>query len=137
VLFIIYPGVVKFVSKKWLIGCRLGHSISHSKNNNGNSSSRIYQQGISGNFAATRFYSLADKLFFTCEYKLGVGYSLRDTEFESNSQVTESKNSSMGPIIEVSPGLAYFINDKWMIYSQMGSLAYNYNYNLEVKKRIS
>ena len=132
--FSIRPEIGKFVSEKWLIGGGVGYSISQSQSSNGFLSNSARTQEFSGNFSATRFYPLAEKFYFTCEYGLGVSYSFTHYESLMNSVLQiENSTSETSSGIAVSPGLAYFINNKWMIYARMGSLSYRYAHNLDTK----
>lgn len=131
--FSIKPDIGKFVSEKWLIGGGVGYSISKTRQSNFYITSEGLVQSFSGNFAATRFYSIADKFYFTCEFSLGATYSIRSSKLYTDTGPMESSSSIISPNIGVSPGLTYFVNEKWMIYARVGALSYNYAHRIESK----
>lgn len=129
--FSIAPNFGKFISDKYLINGGLSYSYNKSYSKYGNNDfSEGTNQGIGISFGITRYYPLADKLFFTGSAYIGSGYGFGT----SNSTFgTSSHSDNINGTIGVSPGLAYFINDRWMVYSSMGALSYNasYDYNVE------
>lgn len=123
--FGIRPEIAKFVSEKWLVGGGLGYSVGaiHNSFLNGKNLSN----NVNGFFGATRFYPLADKFYFTLEYSIGLSFTRTNSEFAGNKSTSEMGSAG----IAASPGLAYFFNEKWMIFSRMGSLAYSYDHSFQ------
>ncbi|WP_107039747.1 outer membrane beta-barrel protein [Brumimicrobium mesophilum] len=117
--FLIAPSFGKFISDKYLIRGGLGYS--HSSNYYGSSSFENIAgrtNSFSLRFGVTRFYPIVDKLYFTLEGYIGGGLVLDN--FSNGNLNTNSTNATIG----VSPGLTYFINNRWMINSSMGVVNY-------------
>lgn len=129
--FSIRPEIGKFVSDKWLIGGGLGYSIDNNRTILSNQKLTSRVQNFSGNFAATRFYPLSEKFYFTLEYGLGAGYFLSQTDVLNGSTVSTGVGKGIGLSLGVSPGLAYFINPKWMLFARMGKLSYDFTQTID------
>lgn len=131
--FGIRPEMAWFVSEKWLIGGGTGYSISQYLYKDDMFQTRDINQSVSGFIGATQFFALSDKLYFTLEYSLGLSYSKSVYKSGTDSMITEvlnkSKSRSIG--LGVSPGLTYFLNEKWMLFSRMGSLSYGFDQDIK------
>lgn len=125
--FSIRPEFGKFVSDKWLISGGLGYSINNSRTYLSNQKLTNRVQNFSGNFGATRFYPISEKFYFTLEYGLAANYFLSETDVLNGSTVNTGVGKGIGLSIGVSPGLAYFINPKWMLFTRMGQLSYDFS----------
>ncbi len=125
--FNIRPEFGKFVSEKWYIGGALGYGLDNGRNTFLDQKLTSRLQVFSGNFVATRYYPLAEKFYFTLEYGLGLNLIATHNETYNNSVVTATNSQSFGANIGVSPGLAYFITNKWMIFARLGKLSYDFS----------
>ena len=112
--FSIQPQFGKFISDKTVLYGGLGYQLRRQRNQNLITSS----QGFSATFGFTRFRPLVNGLYLTLDGRVNAGYN-----YSSNPYTTDGYYSAG---IAFSPGLAYFLNDRWMIYSNIGSLYYNY-----------
>lgn len=131
VMFSISPQIGKFVSEKWLVNGGLGYAMRIQKSNFGSGTGTNSTHNFSGQFGMTRFYPLSEKMYFTLDYSAGMGYELTNNQYMNDSTVIDSRSTAINLGIACSPGLAYFINKKWMIYSNLGALRYGYNYGIE------
>jgi hypothetical protein len=125
--FAIQPEFGKFVSEKWYIGGGLGYSINNDRIYLSNQKMNNRIQILSGNFVATRYYPLAEKFYFTLEYGIGASYFLSENDYFNGPVIATGSGRGIGLNVGVSPGLAYFVNPKWMIFARMGSLGYNFS----------
>ncbi len=115
--FYIQPQFGKFISDKTVLYGGLGYQLSRIKDQN----TTMLTQGFNATFGFTRFRPLVNGLYLTLDGRINANYALYSY---SNTNTT---NDNIGAGIAFSPGLAYFLNDRWMIYSNIGSLYYNYN----------
>lgn len=129
--FSISPGIGHFISSKFLLEYGLSYRIMSTFNStNQNINSRTNNSNYSIKFGLTRYFQIAEKLYFTVGTYVLPTYevsSLKNTTFgvETTSRATAFIGS-----INVSPGLTYFINQKWMLYSYVGVMNYDIKFNL-------
>jgi hypothetical protein len=129
--FSVAPSLGKFISEKFLISGGLGYSYRKDYNESSNQSfNESISNGISLNFGVTRFYPIVDKLFFTLGANVNLGYGF--DKFKTGFAGVESSGNSrsLNGSIGISPGLTYFIKNRWMIYSNMGTINYSINHNI-------
>lgn len=122
--FSIQPEFGKFVSEKWLIGGSIGYVFDRLNNKSFNFENTTKQNRFGASFEATRFYPLTEKFYFTMAYGIGADYTTSRTESFDGTNTVDISSSSIAPSIGASPGLAYFINEKWMVFTRLGSLSY-------------
>jgi hypothetical protein len=82
-------------------------------------------------FGITRYIPLKDRLYLTVGGNLTPGYGQSKTELTQSGLSTSTTYSSVNGNIGFSGGLAYFINRKWMLYTNVGLINYQMNYNLD------
>lgn len=112
--FSIQPQFGKFISDKTVLYGGLGYQLLRQRNQD----FTTYGQGFNASFGFTRFRPLVNGLYLTLDGRINAGYNLYSNSFISSDYYSTG--------IAFSPGLAYFLNDRWMIYSNIGSLYYNY-----------
>lgn len=130
--FTISPSIGKFISEKYQISFGLGYS--HHNRKEETSSGSYFKQtahSFSIRFATTRYFPIADKLYFTLEAAIIPSYdvNLSETEYAG----IENKSNNISARLNISPGLTYFINKKWMLYSSIGILWYDASYNTKTE----
>lgn len=130
--FTISPSIGKFISEKYQIAFGLGYS--HSNRKEEMSSGSYFKQtahSFSIRFATTRYFPIADKLYFTLEAAITPSY---DVNFSKTEYIgVENQSNNISARLNISPGLTYFINKKWMLYSSIGVLWYDASYNTETE----
>lgn len=130
--FSINPEIGKFVSEKWYIGGGLGYTFNQQRMKpSSDEKLTSHSNSFSGNFVATRYYPLSEKFYFTMEYGLGGSFSLFQNQFLPDSLVSANINKSIGLGIGASPGFAYFITNKWIIFARLGRISYNFSKTFE------
>lgn len=124
--FAISPNVGKFISEKYQLNFGLAYMIQN--NQLQGLTDQLYRQTVqtfSASFGVTRYFPLTEKLYFnlsasiTPRYSNTSGYTNINYWSESNSLETYAGSLS------VSPGLTYFLNNKWLLYSYIGGLNYS------------
>ena len=126
--FRIDPQVGKFMSDKFLLEGGLGYSLDHGRTNNNVLLSKNTSHSISGNIELTRFLPVADKLYFTLGAYINSSYGLSKSIWETFGSITTNQSNTVRAGIGITPGLAYFLNEQWMIYSNIGALGYDLTY---------
>lgn len=131
--FSIAPSFGKFISEKYLLHGGLGYSFNNSYSSSTNNDFiKSMSHGINLRFGITRFMPISEKLFFTADAFIGTGIGFGKTKssmFESMNQL-RNINATIG----IAPGLAYFINSQWMIYSNIGLLNYTISHDSNAKR---
>lgn len=119
--FSIAPSFGKFLSEKYLFtsGLNYRYSDSYYESPISESVSAISNE-LGLRFGITRFYPIVDKLYFTLGAYVGASIESR----ENLSYGTKSKRNYTNATFGVSPGLTYFLNNRWMINSSMGAFTY-------------
>ena len=130
--FSINPEIGKFVSEKWYIGGGLGYTFQKQRVlQTLDETLTSHSNTFSGNFVATRYYPLSEKFYFTMEYGLAGSFSLFQNQLLPDSLVSANINKSVGLSIGASPGFAYFITNKWMLFTRLGRISYTFLKTLE------
>lgn len=129
--FSIQPTAGKFISEKWLMNVGLGYYLRQQPSSYQVQSSSS-QNNFSGMFGMTRFYPLIDKMYFTLDYSVGAGYSIRNSQYVQDSVNVDTRSTGFNANLGVSPGLAYFVTNKWMLFSSFGALKYSYDVEFNV-----
>ncbi|MFT7344394.1 MAG: hypothetical protein ACI9XP_000978 [Lentimonas sp.] len=132
--FTISPGFGKFISDKYLVEGGLGYTrLSQILESDSENFSRQTSHLLSIRFGATRYFPIADQLYFTIGASISPAYAISIAEFESNGVEQSMESNNISGRLQISPGLTYFINKKWMLYSYMGMLNYEITYNTSSK----
>jgi hypothetical protein len=126
----ITPNFGKFVSKKYLLEVGLGYSYQN-RTNQYNSDYFFSQTSnlFSIRFGATRFFPLVDRLYFTLGASIAPAFINSVSETESSGNFLEDESSSFSASLNIAPGLTYFINKRWMLYTSVGVLNYEISHN--------
>jgi len=119
------PQFGKFLSEKILLEGGIGYSWIYNRTNNNSILAKIHTHGILGNISINRFFALTDKLNFTLGGYLSSSIGFANSTWESSGNITTSSSNRLMAGIGATPGLAYFINDKWMVNAKVGSLGYS------------
>lgn len=126
----ITPNFGKFVSEKYLLEVGLGYAYENRSFQFGNDYfNRQTSNLFSIQFGATRFFPIADQLYFTLGASITPAFKISKSETESNGNFFDEESSTISAKLNIAPGLAYFINKKWMIYSFVGALNYEVDHN--------
>ena len=122
----VHPGIGRFVSDRLVLNGDLGYTYSLSKRETQSISTKSEEHSIGGGIGLTRFFSAGEKLFFTLNGSLEVGYARRINSSGSSLSNLSNINTTnqFRASVNLSPGLAYFINDYWMVTARIGSLFY-------------
>lgn len=132
--FQLSPGIGKFISEKFLLDGGLEYSYvsrSSSQQSNYNQSSTGHFFGM--RFGATRFFPIVDRLYFTLGAHIIPSYTKSRNEWSTSTSEGESTSENIEARLNVAPGLSYFINRKWMLFSYVGVLNYGVNYNMDTE----
>ncbi|MFT5860997.1 MAG: hypothetical protein ACI865_003115 [Flavobacteriaceae bacterium] len=132
--FGISPSIGKFISEKYVMEGGLGYSgYTQNQINLADPSdfSRFSSHSFSLRFGITRFFPITDKLYFTLGTAIVPAYVFERLESESIGGPTSTDSKKYTGRFVISPGLTYFINDNWMLYSYMGVLNYEIGYDSE------
>jgi hypothetical protein len=76
---------------------------------------------------------MADKLYFTLGANIAAGYSSSHSETVIFGASTETESADVSGSINVSPGLSYFINKKWILHSSVGLMSYQASSRVDSK----
>jgi hypothetical protein len=123
--FSISPSFGRFVSEKYQLEGGLGYSFQHQTNNINQEyfvSQNIHSFSIK--FGITRYFPIADRFFFTLGANIIPAYGVANSNSVLLGVETNNKVSNISGTLNVSPGLTYFINNKWMLYSYIGLMNY-------------
>lgn len=124
--FTISPDIGKFVSEKWLVRGGLGYELHSNRSEFGGinpSSSHTLSNSYSVRFGMTRFIPMGKQFYFTLGGFISPQYTTVKTVQSSITSYNSSYNIVSGEI-NLTPGVTYFINNKWMLFSQFGALNY-------------
>jgi hypothetical protein len=133
--FRISPGIGKFISEKHLID----GGVEYSFNTRSLQSQSDYFQKNTTHFAGIRFgltkyIPIIDQLYFTVGAHAIPSYSTTLSESTISGSATQNTTSTVQARLNIAPGLTYFINKKWMLYTYVGVLNYGLKYNLTTEK---
>jgi len=116
------PQVGKFLSEKILLDGGIGYSWIHNRTNNNSILAKIHTHSILGNISINRFFALTDKFYFTLGGYLSSSIGFANSTWESSGNITTTSSNRLMAGIGATPGLAYFINEKWMMTAKVGAL---------------
>ncbi|MFK7785355.1 MAG: hypothetical protein AB8B56_09575 [Crocinitomicaceae bacterium] len=130
--FYITPNVGKFVSEKYLLSGGIGYArYSQFSQNNPSYSNKSTGNSFSAQFGVTRYFPLVDRLYFTLGGSLIPAYTVNRNELTNQGGTASTSSSEMfSAMIDITPGLTYFVNRKWMLYTSVGVLNYQLSHNL-------
>jgi len=121
----ISPTIGKFTSEKWLLQAGVGYGL------NIFSANQVYPQPLRSSHSfnltagATRFFPISERFYFTLGGYITPEYTNTLVRTDMNGTFVEDTHSTLSGNFSISPGLTYFINKKWMLYSQFGALGYD------------
>ncbi|MFT6138482.1 MAG: hypothetical protein ACJAUJ_001576 [Salibacteraceae bacterium] len=128
--FSVTPNFGKFISKKYLLEGGLGYTFQRNNNQFGfGNFSRQTSHFFSVRFGATRFFPIVDELYFTLGATVIPAYVISRSESESEGVIMEDRSNMISARLNIAPGLTYFINKKWMLYTYVGVLNYEITHN--------
>ena len=130
--FSIQPVAGKFISEKWLMNVGVGYSFRRLMSSFNPAQLHTTSNTFSGMFGMTRFYPISEKMYWTLDYSIGGGYILNDNQYILDSNVVDSRSTGFVGTLSASPGLSYFVNKKWMLFSSFGALRYTYDVSFNV-----
>lgn len=123
----VHPGIGRFVSDRLVLSGDVGYSFTLSEQGTVMVGTKYEEHSIDGGIGLTRYFSIGEQLFFTLNGSLDLGYARGVSSVENNNLFNSSSslaNNQLRASINLSPGLAYFVNANWMITTQIGSLFY-------------
>lgn len=111
-----------FTSETFSLGVGISYAFSKSKTTQDGSKTESTYTMMSLTTSATKYINLTDKLYFTGALTLSGGAGVtRNEPYETTYYMYQIRTN-------VAPGLAYFVSNRWMITTTMGSLYANYNW---------
>ena len=129
-IFGVTPTFGKFLTDKLLLEGTLGYEINFSQTDH---SSNLIQRNIShnitGGIALTRYFSIVDKFYVTLGGYLNAGFGPSKLSTISGGVKTSTSDFNVSSGVGVTPGLAILLNDRWLAFTNFGSLGYSLNYN--------
>lgn len=132
--FTLSPSFGKFISEKYQLEVGLGYTRQNQLHETDSDNfSRQTSHSLSIRFITTRFFPIADKLYFTLGAAVIPAYVTTRTKSKSFGVEDNIESNSIAARLNISPGLTYFINNKWMLYSYMGVLNYGITYDTDSK----
>ena len=132
--FSISPFIGKFVSQKYLLSGGFGYGrLFTSYEVDETNWSRQTSNRLDLRFAVSRYIPIKEKLFLSLGSGISVGTMIKQSESEYNGTVTNKDQRALKSAITVSPGLAYFLNENWIIGASIGILRYEIDYDLDSK----
>lgn len=111
-----------FTSETFSLGAGVSFDFSRSSADNNGAKSKYSTNLVSLTTTATRYFNLVDKLYFTGALTLAGGAGITKNEPD------ETKYNMYEVRTNVAPGLAYFISNRWMVTTTIGSLFANYRW---------
>lgn len=124
------PSFGKFLNEKWLFSVGPDYFYTTMASGQSTSSLRINTHTIGLNAGMTRFIPMFDKLYFTLGGSIYSRISFSKnivTAFDGTTNTSRDEANNSGFI--VSPGFAYFLNEKWMLTANFGHLNYDILFN--------
>lgn len=121
----ISPTIGKFTSEKWLLQAGVGYGLTIFSTN------QVYPKPLRSSHSfnltagATRFFPISERFYFTLGGYITPEFSKTLVRTDMNGTIQEDTHSTLSGNASISPGLTYFINKKWMLYSQFGALGYD------------
>lgn len=129
--FSISPTFGRFISEKFLLEGGLGYAMSWYNYSDNNNFTKQNSQSASLIFGVTRFFSFTDKFYFTLGANISPYFTTNQLTTKSGLFTTTGESNNLGGTLSILPGLSYFINQKWMIFTNVGLVNYQLNFNLE------
>jgi hypothetical protein len=111
-----------FTSETFSLGVGFSYDFSNSSVDNNGAKIEYFTNLVSLTTTATKYFNLADKLYLTGALTLAGGAGF------TRNEPTEIKYNMYEVRANVAPGLAYFVSNRWMITTTIGSLFANYRW---------
>lgn len=128
----ISPSVGSFTNPNLLCGIGLSYGYNYYKNKSfmNDNVGQTWDHSIGINLFSQRFFSLAQKFFFTINTAGAVGYSFGKQISTANNIKSEAKTSGYGIGISVAPGLSYRLTPRLLFDAYLSNLiniSYSHN----------
>jgi len=124
------PSFGKFLNEKWLFSAGPDYFYSTSILNQFVTTSRLSTHTVGLNAGMTRFVPMFDKLYFTIGGNIYSRMSFAKNEITDFDGITStSRDEANNTGLIVSPGFAYYVNQKWMLTANFGHLNYDVIFN--------
>ncbi len=128
--FSFQPSFGKFLNEKWLFSAGPDYFYSTSILNQFVTTSRLSTHTVGLNAGMTRFVPMFDKLYFTIGGNIYSRMSFAKNEITDFDGITStSRDEANNTGLIVSPGFAYYVNQKWMLTANFGHLNYDVMFN--------
>ncbi len=126
----ISPSVGFFIRENLEVGAGIGYGLFGQRSKYGTSSNK--ERGHSYNFSTylRKYIPIIDKLYFhgTGTVSLGFGESLY--EYRTDSSATSKSETKFNFLsISLSPGITYFVTDRFALSTSFGSIGYGRSVN--------
>lgn len=119
------PTIGKFVNEKWLIEGGVGYGLSSFKNILGSPYNYRTSHSVSLSVGATRYIPISERFYFTVGGFISPRVGMNSASSDNNGTIVENNYSVYSGDVYLTPGLTYFINKKWMLFTQFGALKYS------------
>lgn len=119
------PTFGKFVSEKWLLEGGIGYGYSTLRASQAYPLPLRSSQSFNLTGGITRFFPISERFYFTLGGYITPGYTNTINRTDVNGTIVKDYHTTLSGDVSVTPGLTYFMNKKWMLYSQFGALRYN------------
>ncbi|NVK64694.1 MAG: outer membrane beta-barrel protein [Flavobacteriales bacterium] len=119
------PTIGKFTSEKWLLEGGVGYGLNSFSYSHSSSLSSRSSHSFSLIAGATRFIPITERFYFTLGGYIIPSYTNTIVRSDLNGSIQKDYQSTVSGDLSITPGLTFFINKKWMLYSQFGALKYS------------
>jgi|GEM_PF-6879666 len=122
--FTIQPSIGTFISETLMLGTSIGYTRYDIKSTSvgenvigGESVSRNITNEYSFSPFIRKYSKLSDKLYFTSQFRYSVGVGKR-----INGEDKDRKQNTFSTGARITPGLSFFMNEKWALTASIGSI---------------
>ncbi len=133
--FFARPQFGVFINESMLLGIGINYELSKTKSKYINLTTFEEYENIQKsnlifiNPYFKKFFKVKEKFFITTSLNLLVGFGKRKTENENYYGYNDNKKYELNIFeyrLTVSPGLTYFLNDRWALNTSIGQLFYSH-----------
>lgn len=122
------PSFGRFIRENLLLEGKIGYGLNHNRSNNGTSLTRTTGHEVFAMAKITKFFSITDKFHLTLAGYLSAAYEPRKSITEIGGISSTSSSFSVSSGLGARPGLAFLLNDNWLIHSSVGNFGYTMKY---------
>ncbi len=133
--FSFFPSVGYFVKPNLMVGLGLGYQLSNQVSSNSQTDDELAfnRHTFSISPYVKKYMELNDNLYFNIHVGVLGGFGWMNENYNG----TESKSDFYQLRAAVSPGLTYFLNQKWALFANYGSIFYQFEHKIDYQNNSS